>query len=179
MISIARCFLEPNWAVLYCNKASAFIVLDRPAEAEQAAHRAVLLDPDWVEARYMLALAMLTRARKLRRSLSISRPPRKSFPKRASCWQECWPILPRCKTTECWLPRLCRSPRGTVPEIEPRVRSDRSRTSVVDCTAPLRAARDFPCISDLLNPAILALCSRERSWVTGNTEVDSRKIASV
>jgi tetratricopeptide (TPR) repeat protein len=52
--------LEPSWAMLHCNKASALMMLDHPEEAEQAARRALQLDPGWVDASYMLGLAMLT-----------------------------------------------------------------------------------------------------------------------
>jgi tetratricopeptide (TPR) repeat protein len=50
--------LEPDLGVLYTGKAGAFVILDRPKEAEQAARRAVQLAPASIEANYMLGMAL-------------------------------------------------------------------------------------------------------------------------
>jgi tetratricopeptide (TPR) repeat protein len=51
--------LEPNWAVLQSNKAAVLVMLSRWEAAEQAARRAVQLDPKSIEANYMLGIAMI------------------------------------------------------------------------------------------------------------------------
>jgi tetratricopeptide (TPR) repeat protein len=51
--------IEPNWALLSGAKASALVMLSRWEEAEQAARRAVRLNPRSVESNYMLGLALL------------------------------------------------------------------------------------------------------------------------
>jgi tetratricopeptide (TPR) repeat protein len=51
--------LEPNWALLSGAKASALVMLSRWEEAEQAARRAVRLNPSSIESNYMLGLALL------------------------------------------------------------------------------------------------------------------------
>jgi len=51
--------LEPNLAVLHTNKAAALAMLNRWAEAEMVARRAVQLDPRSTAAQYMVGLAML------------------------------------------------------------------------------------------------------------------------
>jgi Flp pilus assembly protein TadD len=50
--------LEPNSSLFHSNKASALVILNRPEEAEPAARRAVQLDPESIEANYMLGVAM-------------------------------------------------------------------------------------------------------------------------
>jgi Flp pilus assembly protein TadD len=51
--------LEPNIAALHSNKAAALVMLSRCEEAEQAARRALQLDPESIEANYMLGIAMM------------------------------------------------------------------------------------------------------------------------
>jgi Tfp pilus assembly protein PilF len=51
--------LEPNVAVLHTNKASALVTLNRPAEAEPEARRAIQLDPSSPEANYMLGVTLM------------------------------------------------------------------------------------------------------------------------
>jgi tetratricopeptide (TPR) repeat protein len=51
--------LEPNLAVLHSNKAAALVMLSRWEAAEQAARRAVQLDPESIDASYMLGIALM------------------------------------------------------------------------------------------------------------------------
>jgi len=51
--------LEPNVTALHSNKAAALVMLSRYEEAEQAAQRALQLDPGSIDANYMLGIAML------------------------------------------------------------------------------------------------------------------------
>jgi tetratricopeptide (TPR) repeat protein len=51
--------LEPNLAGAYSNKAAAFVMLSRGEEAEHAARRALQLDPGFIDADYMLGIAMM------------------------------------------------------------------------------------------------------------------------
>jgi hypothetical protein len=51
--------LEPNVAVLHSNKAAALVMLGRWEEAEQAARFALQLDPESIDANYMLGIAMM------------------------------------------------------------------------------------------------------------------------
>jgi len=51
--------LEPNLAVLHSNRAAALVMLGRWVEAEQAARRALQLDPGSIDANYMLGIAMM------------------------------------------------------------------------------------------------------------------------
>ena len=50
---------EPNLAVLHSNKAAALVMLSRWEEAEQAARRALQLDPASIDANYMLGIALM------------------------------------------------------------------------------------------------------------------------
>jgi len=54
---------EPNWALLQSNAAVVLLMLNRSAEAENAARRAVRLDAASVEANYILGIAMLMQGR--------------------------------------------------------------------------------------------------------------------
>jgi tetratricopeptide (TPR) repeat protein len=58
--------IEPSSDVLHSNRAAALIMLQRPAEAEQAARRAVQLAPSSIAAHYMLGLALLRQNRATR-----------------------------------------------------------------------------------------------------------------
>jgi tetratricopeptide (TPR) repeat protein len=51
--------LEPNLAVLHSNKAAALVMLSRWKEAEQTARRALQLDPESIDANYMLGIALM------------------------------------------------------------------------------------------------------------------------
>jgi tetratricopeptide (TPR) repeat protein len=51
--------LEPNVPVLHSNKAAALVMLSRWEEAEQAARRALQLDPASIDANYMLGIALM------------------------------------------------------------------------------------------------------------------------
>jgi tetratricopeptide (TPR) repeat protein len=51
--------LEPNVPVLHSNKADALLLLSRWEEAEQAARRALQLDPASIDANYMLGIALM------------------------------------------------------------------------------------------------------------------------
>jgi tetratricopeptide (TPR) repeat protein len=56
--------IEPSSSLFYGAKASALVMLDRPAEAELAARRALQLDPRSVESNYMLGTAMLMQGKR-------------------------------------------------------------------------------------------------------------------
>jgi tetratricopeptide (TPR) repeat protein len=51
--------LEPNVPVLHSNKAAALVMLSRWEEAEQAARRALQLDPESIDGHYMLGIALM------------------------------------------------------------------------------------------------------------------------
>jgi hypothetical protein len=51
--------LEPNLALLHSNKAAALVMLSRWEEAEQVARHALQLDPESINANYMLGIAMM------------------------------------------------------------------------------------------------------------------------
>ena len=51
--------LEPNVPLLHSNKAAALVILSRWEEAEQAARRALQLDPASIDANYMLGIALM------------------------------------------------------------------------------------------------------------------------
>jgi tetratricopeptide (TPR) repeat protein len=51
--------VEPNLALLHSNKAAALVMLSRWEEAERAARHAVQLDPESINANYMLGIAMM------------------------------------------------------------------------------------------------------------------------
>jgi superkiller protein 3 len=51
--------LEPNLALLHSNKAAALVMLGRWEEAEQAARRALQLDPESTDANFMLGITMM------------------------------------------------------------------------------------------------------------------------
>jgi tetratricopeptide (TPR) repeat protein len=55
--------LEPNLPALLSNKAAALVMLSRWEEAEQAARRALQLDPKSIDADYMLGIAMVKQER--------------------------------------------------------------------------------------------------------------------
>jgi tetratricopeptide (TPR) repeat protein len=55
--------IEPSSDVLHSNRAAALMMLQRPAEAEQAARRALQLAPASIAAHYMLGLALLRQNR--------------------------------------------------------------------------------------------------------------------
>jgi tetratricopeptide (TPR) repeat protein len=76
---------EPNWALLQSNAAVVLLMLNRSAEAENAARRAVRLDAASVEANYILGIAMLMQGRTTAEAAKYRPSPPPVIPRRGHC----------------------------------------------------------------------------------------------